>query len=131
MKPSCKITGAEVHFLYRCRLCIDALQALQLYEKETPAQVLPYEYCEFFKNSFFCRTPPVAASENMNSFTITLKNLSNSKSIFSKKISRRQLLNLNKFSKSRCLLNLQRSSFCILDIQIVLVPNNLSKSPFF
>ena len=30
--------------------------------KETPRQVFSYEYCEVFKNSFFYRTPLVAAS---------------------------------------------------------------------
>ena len=34
------------------------------YEKETPAQVFSCKYCEFSKNSFFNRTPPVAASNN-------------------------------------------------------------------
>ena len=85
--------------------------------------------CEFFKYSFFYRTPPVAASENMNSFTIILKDSSNSKSIFSKKVSCRLLLNSNKFFKNRYLLNLQGSSIYILDIHFFLVPNNFSKSP--
>ena len=31
--------------------------------KETPTQVFFYENCEIFKNTFFNRTPPVAASE--------------------------------------------------------------------
>ena len=30
-------------------------------EKETPTQVFSCEYCEIFKNTFFYRTPPVAA----------------------------------------------------------------------
>ena len=30
--------------------------------KETPTQVFSCEYCEIFRNSFFHRTPPVAAS---------------------------------------------------------------------
>ena len=34
-----------------------------LYLKETPTQVFSCEYCEIFKNSFFYRTPLVAASE--------------------------------------------------------------------
>ena len=108
---------------------LQVLQVLQLYWKGTPTQVFSCEYCQFFKNSFFYRTPPVAVSENMDSFTITLKGLSNSKSIFSKKISRRLHLNSKICFKNRCLLNLQGFSFCILDIQIFLVPNNLSKSP--
>ena len=35
---------------------------LQLYYKETPTQVLPYEYCDIFKNSFFYISTSVAAS---------------------------------------------------------------------
>ena len=35
---------------------------LQLYLKETPAQVFSCEYCEIFNNSFFYRTPLVAAT---------------------------------------------------------------------
>ena len=71
----------------------------------------------------------MAASENMNNFSITLKD--RILSIFSKKFSRRLLLNSNKFFKNRCLSNLRCSSFCILDIHIFLVPNNLSKSPLY
>ena len=37
------------------------LQALQLYQKETPTQVFFCEYCEIFKNSFFYRTALMAA----------------------------------------------------------------------
>ena len=38
------------------------LQGLQFYSKETPTQVFSYEICQIFKNNFFCRTAPVAAS---------------------------------------------------------------------
>ena len=31
--------------------------------KETPTQMFSCEYCDIFKNSFFCSTPLVAASE--------------------------------------------------------------------
>ena len=34
-----------------------------LYLKETPTQVFSCEYCKIFKNSFFHRTTPVAASD--------------------------------------------------------------------
>ena len=34
-----------------------------LYYKKTPTQVFTCEICEIFKNTFFCRTPPVATSE--------------------------------------------------------------------
>ena len=33
----------------------------QLYLKETLAQVFSCEFCEIFRNTFFCRTPVVAA----------------------------------------------------------------------
>ena len=36
---------------------------LQLYERETPAQVSSFEYCDIFDNSFFYRAPVSAASE--------------------------------------------------------------------
>ena len=35
---------------------------LQIYYNETPTQVFSCEYCQIFKNSFFNRTPLVAAS---------------------------------------------------------------------
>ena len=35
---------------------------LEIFEKETPRQVFSCEYCKIFKNSFFYRTPLVAAS---------------------------------------------------------------------
>ena len=35
----------------------------QLYCKETPTQVFFCEICQIIKNTFFYRTPPVAASE--------------------------------------------------------------------
>ena len=33
--------------------------------KETLAQAFSCEFCEIFKNTFFYRTPPVAASDNL------------------------------------------------------------------
>ena len=33
---------------------------LQLYQKETLAQVFSCEFCEIFKNTSFYRSPPVA-----------------------------------------------------------------------
>ena len=38
-------------------------KGLQLYKKETPAQVFSYEYYETFQEPTFYGTPPVAASE--------------------------------------------------------------------
>ena len=37
-------------------------------KKETQAQVFYYEFCEDFKNTFFYRTPPVAASDTWQLF---------------------------------------------------------------
>ena len=39
------------------------LQAWRPLFKETPIQVLFCEICKIFKNTFYYRTPPVAASE--------------------------------------------------------------------
>ena len=41
------------------------IKRLQLYEKETPAQVFSCEITEIFKNTFFYGTPQVAASDNV------------------------------------------------------------------
>ena len=37
-------------------------EACKFIKKETPTQVLSFEFCEVFKNTFFCKTPLVAAS---------------------------------------------------------------------
>ena len=37
-------------------------EACKFVKKETPTQVLSFEFCEVFKNTFFCKTPLVAAS---------------------------------------------------------------------
>ena len=39
-------------------------KVLKFIQKETLAQVFSCEFCEVFKNTFFYRTPLVAASEN-------------------------------------------------------------------
>ena len=44
------------------RVYSDRPKACDLVKKETPAQVFFCEFCEIFKNTFFYRTPPVAAS---------------------------------------------------------------------
>ena len=51
-------TCARISFLIK-------LQAweLQLYKKETLAQVLSFEVYEVFNNTYFYRTPPVAVSD--------------------------------------------------------------------
>ena len=45
----------------------------KVYYKESPAHVFSCEYCEIFKNSFFYRTPPVAASRDIQASYITPK----------------------------------------------------------
>ena len=40
----------------------DKVAGLQFFQKETPTQVFSCEYCEIFKDSFFNRTPLIAAS---------------------------------------------------------------------
>ena len=43
-------------------LCLSLfLIKLQFFKKETPVQVFSCKYCKIFRNSFFYRTPPVAA----------------------------------------------------------------------
>ena len=37
---------------------------LEFIKKLTPTQVFSYDICKLLKNTFFYRTPPVAASEN-------------------------------------------------------------------
>ena len=39
---------------------------LQFFKKETPVQVFSCKYCKIFRNSFFYRTPPVAAPWKLN-----------------------------------------------------------------
>ena len=43
---------------------------LQRYQKETPTQVFSWEICEIFKNTFFYRTTPVAASEQTQEISV-------------------------------------------------------------
>ena len=52
-------------------------------KKEALAQVFPWEFCEIFKNTFFNRAPPVAASDlkNLEQDTILILNLVQSWSI--------------------------------------------------
>ena len=38
--------------------------ACNFIKEETPTQVLLCEYCKIFKNCFFYRSPPVAASDS-------------------------------------------------------------------
>ena len=52
-------TCAIASFLIRLQA-----EACNFTNKETLAQVFFSEFCEIFKNTFFYRTPPVAASEN-------------------------------------------------------------------
>ena len=57
LQNSQEIICTRASFFISCRV-----EALQNYQKETPAQVLSCEVCEIFKDIFFYRTPPVAAS---------------------------------------------------------------------
>ena len=41
-------------------------------KKESLAQVLSFEFCEIFKNTFFDRTTPVAASDYFSTIHIFL-----------------------------------------------------------
>ena len=63
--------------------CI-GVSGLQIYSKETPAQIFSCKYCEVLKNTIFHRTPAMAASEiksmvlivhflHMSEFTFKLK----------------------------------------------------------
>ena len=45
-----------------CKNSVLRFQACNFIKKEALAQVFSYEFCEIFKNTFFYRTPPVAAS---------------------------------------------------------------------
>ena len=55
-------TCARVYFNKVCRP-----QAENFIKKEALAQVFSCEFCEIFKNNFFYRTPPVAASDKRDS----------------------------------------------------------------
>ena len=45
-----------------CRCSSRYVSGLQFCQKETPTQVLSCDIAKIFKNSFFYRTPPLAAS---------------------------------------------------------------------
>ena len=44
---------------------VAGLKAYSFIKKETPAKVFSCKFYEIFKDTFFYRTPPVAASEEM------------------------------------------------------------------
>ena len=44
---------------------------LKMYEKETPTQEFSCEYGKIFKNTFFYRMPPVAASGNLQKYLVS------------------------------------------------------------
>ena len=52
-------TGKHLYW----RLFLIRLKACDFIKKNTPIQVFSCEYCEFIKNSFLNRAPPVVASE--------------------------------------------------------------------
>ena len=43
---------------------VSFLKDWQLIKKKTPKQMLSCEYCDFFKSSFFYRTPPLSTSKS-------------------------------------------------------------------
>ena len=55
-------TCVGVSFLINCLL----IKGLQLYSKETPAQVFSWEYCQIFKNNYFEEHLWTAASESFS-----------------------------------------------------------------
>ena len=46
-------------------------EGLQLYQKETPIQVFPCEYCEIFKNTYSEENLRLFASDYTSSYPIT------------------------------------------------------------
>ena len=65
-------TDTGVNFLNK----VTGLRSATLLKEETPIQVFSCEFCEIFKNTFFCRTPPVAVSAGRQANTslcITVK----------------------------------------------------------
>ena len=77
MEFSLMILNSLMYYLHsKKKINSIALRPATLLEKESPAQVFSCEICEIFKNTFFYRTPLVAASEMIPdceffSFTIT------------------------------------------------------------
>ena len=63
LKKFAKRTGKH---LYRSLFLNKVAGLCNFIKKETLVQVFSYEICEIFKNIFFYRTPPVAASEWVN-----------------------------------------------------------------
>ena len=60
LKNFAKFTGNHLcHSLFLDKV---AGQVCNLLKKKTLVQALSCKFCEIFKNAFFCRTPPVAAS---------------------------------------------------------------------
>ena len=67
-------------------------QVCNFIEKDNPTQMFSSEVCKIDKNTFFCRIPPVAASENFSasdisaffykfSFVLSIKTLSTSEKV--------------------------------------------------
>ena len=52
-------------------------QGLQLYQKQTPTQVLSCEYCEIFKNTYFEEHLQTAASAKKLHMTLKLRKYTN------------------------------------------------------
>ena len=66
-----EILNGKLHFLCSeapCNFHDIRPEACNFIKKETLAQVFFCEFCEISKNTFSYRTPPVAASENTQTF---------------------------------------------------------------
>ena len=57
-------------------------QACNFIKKDTLAQVFSCEFCEIFKDSYFYRSPPVAASETAISWSRYCNNLNRDLTIY-------------------------------------------------
>ena len=72
LKKFAKRTGKH---LYRSLFLNKVAGLCNFIKKETLVQVISYEICEIFKNTFFHRTPPVAASEMGQPMKILVRNV--------------------------------------------------------
>ena len=74
LKNLAKFTGNHLCWSLFLNKTVD-LKPATLFKKETPTQVFSCKYYEIFKNSFFYRTHPVAASASTVPLSISDKYL--------------------------------------------------------
>ena len=86
-------TCARVSFLIKLQV-----EACNFIKKETLAQVFFCEFCKIFKNSFFNRTPPVAASSVDKTYFSDCNGIRTQNHLFRK----RTLNLLSKLAKLAC-----------------------------